>query len=270
LHNVVAYHEGFYSGAAPEGRVAFETMYAMGVRTVISVDGAVPNVEAAKAAGLRYIHLPIGYNGFDQERRLQLLRATRDAMNDGGVYMHCHHGKHRSAGAAAAVAAGLGWMTPQQGVARMKVSGTSPSYEGLYACANDSTVIGAEVIDRVPAEFPEVWKPATFVHQMVEIDEAADQLKLIEKAGWLSPKDHPDLVPAAEAARLVDHLRDAAAGERAKKEPAEFATMLLASMHEAQRLEGLLARSPTDSATATAAFKVVVASCKDCHAKYRD
>ena len=98
LHNVVAFFDGYLSGSAPEGDIGFEELERMGVKTIISVDGAVPAVERAKARGMRYIHLPIGYNGFDEKRRLELVRATRDAMKDGPVYLHCHHGKHRSAG----------------------------------------------------------------------------------------------------------------------------------------------------------------------------
>ena len=114
LHNVVAYHDGFYSGGVPESNAGFDTLSAMGVRTIISVDGAVPDVDAAKARGIRYIHLPIGYNGFDESRKKELVRATRDAMYVGPVYMHCHHGKHRSAGAAGTVAASLGWAKPEE------------------------------------------------------------------------------------------------------------------------------------------------------------
>src|SRR5262249_27875258 len=140
IHNAVTYHDGFVSGSVPEGDAGFDTLAAMGVKTIISVDGAEPEVDKARARGIRYIHLPIGYNGFDEQRRLHLSRATRDAMADGPVYIHCHHGKHRSAGAAATIAESLGWLTPQEGVARMKVSGTSPDYKGLYACALSATV----------------------------------------------------------------------------------------------------------------------------------
>src|SRR5262245_27751574 len=120
IHNAVAFHPGFVSGSAPDGDAGFDTLRAMGVKTIISVDGAQPEVAQAQARGIRYIHLPIGYNGFDEQRRLQLVRATRDAMKDGPVYIHCHHGKHRSAGAAATIAASLGWESPEQGVDRMK------------------------------------------------------------------------------------------------------------------------------------------------------
>jgi len=68
IHNAVTYHQGFVSGSVPEGNAGFETLSAMGVRTIISVDGAEPQVEKAAAQGMRYTHLPIGYNGFDDQK----------------------------------------------------------------------------------------------------------------------------------------------------------------------------------------------------------
>lgn len=268
IHNAVAYHEGFVSGSVPEGDEGFDTLAGMGVKTIISVDGAIPNVDKATQRGMRYIHLPIGYNGFDEKRKMQLVRATRDAMKDGPVYIHCHHGKHRSAGAAATVAASLGWDTPEEGVARMKVSGTAPNYKGLYACATNSTVVAMDLIDDVPANFPEVWKPSDYVGAMVEIDEALDHLKLIEKAGWKVPENHPDLVPAAEAGRMADLYRLAEADEYTKRKSPEFQAMMRDSHQAAQGLEDAIVAG--DSAAITAKFKLVSESCKACHVKFRD
>jgi hypothetical protein len=270
LHNVVAYYANFLSGSVPEGDAGFDTLKGMGIKTIISVDGAEPDLAAAKARGIRYIHLPIGYNGFDEQRKLELTRATRDAMKDGPVYIHCHHGKHRSAGAAAAIAASLGWMTPEQGVARMKVSGTAPNYKGLYTCAAESPALDADVIDAVPASFPEISRPAGLVKSMVEIDEAFDHLKLIEKAGWKTPADHPDLVPVSEAGRIADLYRLLETNDRVAAKPADFLTMLKQAGAEAQAIEDLLAAPGRDAAKLADQFKLLGASCKDCHAKYRD
>lgn len=270
LHNAVTYHEGFVSGSVPEGDAGFETLAAMGVKTIISVDGAEPEVDKAAARGMRYIHLPIGYNGFDEERKLQLVRATRDAMKDGPVYIHCHHGKHRSAGAAATVVASLGWQTPAAGVERMKVSGTAPNYKGLYACAQGATVLGAGVIDAVPAGFPAVSKPSGFVKGMVEIDEVFEHLKAVEKAGWTAPKDHPDLVPVAEAGRLADLYRVLTQTPYVGRRPADFIALMNESGTRAQRLEDLLAGGEKNASKLSAQFKLVAASCKDCHVKHRD
>lgn len=270
LHNAVAFHEGFVSGSVPEGDEGFDTLKAMGIKTIISVDGAEPDVERARARGMRYIHLPIGYNGFDEQRKLQLVRAARDAMKEGPVYIHCHHGKHRSAGAAATIAASLGWLSPEYGVSRMKVSGTAPNYRGLYTCASEARVLHAALIDSVPADFPSVWKPSGYVKGMIEIDEVFEHLKAIEKAGWTTPKNHPDLVPVAEAGRLADLYRVLAATDYVRAKPSGLADLMEESRARAQGLEDLLAEDQPDTAKLSAQFKLVAASCKDCHAKFRD
>ena len=76
LHNVVAFGPGCWSGSMPEGDAGFASLQSWGVRTVISVDGAVPDVARAARFGLRYVHLPIGYDGFDEARKLELVRAV--------------------------------------------------------------------------------------------------------------------------------------------------------------------------------------------------
>jgi hypothetical protein len=45
LHNVVAFGPGCWSGSMPEGDAGFASLQSWGVRTVISVDGAVQEVE---------------------------------------------------------------------------------------------------------------------------------------------------------------------------------------------------------------------------------
>ncbi len=270
LHNVVAYHESYYSGSVPEGEEGFKTLAGMGIKTIITVDGAAPDLVSAKKYGMRYIHLPIGYNGFDESRKLELVRATRDSMADGPVYIHCHHGKHRSAGAAASVAQSLGWMNAKEGEARMKVSGTAANYIGLYQCAASSTVLGANVIDAVPADFPEVQPPKGMVKSMIEIEEVNDRLKLIEHAGWKVPADHPDLVPVAEAGRLADLFRDLKSLDSSARHPQDFMEMLKKDQDRAQKIEVMLAAGEKDAAKISAEFAALGKSCKDCHAKYRD
>lgn len=276
LHNVVAYSNGLLSGSVPEGVEGFQTLRRMGVRTVISVDGAAPDVAAATAAGLRYIHLPIGYNGMDEARTLQIARAIEDARAsdpDGPVYLHCHHGKHRSAGALGAAAVTLGALTPEQATARMKVSGTNPNYTGLYRCVAVARPATREQLAAVDANFPSVWRTTGMVHTMVEIDEVNDLLKLIEKAGWKAPANHPDLVPAAEAGRLADLMRVLTDDDSTRRRPAEFSQWLLDSSAKAAVLEEGLAAPEAGRPTIeelSRRFKVIAATCTQCHAKYRD
>jgi protein tyrosine phosphatase (PTP) superfamily phosphohydrolase (DUF442 family) len=95
LHNVVAYAPDVLSGSVPEGEEGFASLAKLGIKTVLSVDGAEPELDKAAKYGLTYVHLPITYSGFDEKRKLELTKAVRDLPRP--MYMHCHHGKHRSA-----------------------------------------------------------------------------------------------------------------------------------------------------------------------------
>ncbi len=297
IHNLVAYQgdaarTGFWSGSAPEGDAGFESLAALGVRTVISVDGAVPEVARAKAHGLRYVHLPIGYDGFDDARRAELVRAVRDLP--GPVYIHCHHGKHRSAGAAASIALALGWLTNEAALERMRVSRTAAGYRGLWACAREGRPMPAAEIDAASDAFPEATRPDDLVEAMVAIDLAVEHLKAIEKAGWRVPDAHPDLVPAAEAGRLADLLRlldanaisaarcvEPSGGSELESPADEVRRWIARDAAAAGELEAALAEVGTPSSTSTSsearrrarlsrAFGVVTAGCGECHARHRD
>jgi protein tyrosine phosphatase (PTP) superfamily phosphohydrolase (DUF442 family) len=266
LHNVVAYTSELYSGAQPEG-LGLETLAAMGFRTIVSVDGAQPAVEAAEALGMRYVHLPIGYDGIDEARKLELARAVRDLP--GPIYVHCHHGKHRSAGAAAAISRALGMLDEEHAKARMKVSGTAADYKGLWACASETALADAGALDAASNAFPSRWKSSGLVQLMVDIDFALDNVKLVEKAAWSVPAQHPDLVPAAEVGRIAHYLRELEDDGDVKAKGAEFLASLRASREAAERLEkSLLDKAAPDALAAD--MKTLASSCKSCHIKFRD
>ncbi|MDZ4772551.1 MAG: cytochrome c [Planctomycetota bacterium] len=268
VHNVVAFHDGFYSGSVPEGDEGFETLRRMGIRTVISVDGAEPEVDRASAYGMRYVHLPISYNGISEERTLEIARAVRDLPHP--VYIHCHHGKHRSAGAAGAAAVTLGYSTPEAATSRMKVSGTAPNYTGLYQCVSVAKVTDAAVLDRADNSFPSVTKTPGFVQAMVHVDEEFDHLKAIEKAGWKVPQDHPDLVPVAVAGRLENLFRDLGQDKTILSKPADFHDMMNASHASAKVIESELSKPSPSADILAKEFKALTQDCKQCHTKYRD
>ena len=272
LPNVVTYHDGFICGGVPEGKAGFDTLAAMGVKTIISVDGSVPDIAEAKAHGMRYVHLPFGYNGFDEPRELEMAQAVERFEGGGPIYIHCHHGKHRSASAAGTVSVCMGWMDNAEAAQLMKVSGTAPNYTGLYKCTADAKPLTPAQLSAAPANFPEVTRPNGFVESMVAIDETNDRLKAIEKHGWKAPADHPDLAPVAEAAQLESLFRVLGETERAKPKAGkgEIATLLGQAGERAQGLEDMLAKGEPDPAKLSAQFALIASSCKNCHAKYRD
>ena len=270
LHNVVAFADHYYSGSVPEGEIGFEALRAMGVKTIISVDAAPPDIELAERFGLRYIHLPIGYNGFDKERRLQLAKASHDAISIGPVYIHCHHGKHRSAGAAATVAATLGWANNEAMIERMHVAGTSVSYPGLFEVARNASVVSMTVLEQVNDNFPSATQPQGLVKGMVEIDHVFTHLVKIENAGWQVPPDHPDLVPAAEAGRLADVFRLLQTDADTDQQDETFAELLAASQAIAQQIEDELTVDMPDLQRLSLLMAQLSHDCRHCHVRYRD
>lgn len=276
LHNVVSYQgagdKPFYSGGVPEGDAGFDALVKLGVKTILSVDGALPDLERAKARGMRYVHLPIGYDGFDDARKAELVRAVRDLPKP--LYLHCHHGKHRSAGAAATVAVSLGWMTNAEAAARMKVSGTAEGYKGLWACTAKAAPMMAAAIDAARADFPEVTRPDSMVAAMVAADDALERIRLVEKNGWKAPAAHPDLAPTADAGKIADLFRvlggDAHVETLCESDRVDFRALLEANARQAGALEELLAAKSGDAMKLSAAMKDLAAGCKACHVKHRD
>ena len=106
---------------------------------MISVDGAQPQVELARKYGLRYVHLPHGYDGVSEKRAQELAKAVRDLPSP--IYIHCHHGKHRSPAAATVACVGAGLLQRDQGLSVLRTAGTSDHYEGLYDSAEQGTAI---------------------------------------------------------------------------------------------------------------------------------
>ncbi|MCO6436155.1 MAG: cytochrome c [Phycisphaerae bacterium] len=267
VHNVIQITPKLISGSAPDGDEGFAELERRGVRTIVTVDGAVPDVEAAHRHGMRYVHLPVGYHGIDHERQLEIARVVRDLP--GPVYVHCHHGKHRGPAAAASAAVGLGWLTPQQGVVFMQQAGTSENYPGLYQCVAELEAAGQEQLDTAPADFPEVVPVPGFVKAMAAAQEAYDHLVEIRDAGWQFPPDHPDLVPEAEARQLARLLGGLLDDPEREIHPPDFAEMLGKAGAAAKALEGsVIAGAPV--AERTRLLRVVHESCKACHRTYRD
>jgi protein tyrosine phosphatase (PTP) superfamily phosphohydrolase (DUF442 family) len=274
LHNVLRLSDTLYSGSSPEGDEGFASLRNLGIKTVISVDGARPDVERARKYGLRYVHLPIGYDGVPEEQAWRIARAVRDLP--GPVYLHCHHGKHRGPAAAATALVCLDSDCPAEAaVAVLRQAGTDPRYTGLYASPVQVRRPTQEDLDRMPAEFPEMAEVTGLAQSMVRIDERWDRLKEVRAAGWKVPPGHPDLDPPHEALQLAEQYREAARlPEMTDRRSEEFRRWLADAEKDAADLEAILRRGKekgtVDGATAEAQFRKAAADCARCHGKYRD
>lgn len=270
LHNLMLVRDDVVTGSRPEALEDLQLLRSLGVTRVISVDGAKPNLDWAKQAGVEYVHIPTGYNGLSETQQLAIARALRDGTKDGGkVYVHCHHGKHRSAAATACALISLGEMTPLQGEDYLKKAGTAAGYTGLWRSVAQATPATPEKINALPADAGMPGSDKLLGMVMSDIENAMDSLKYSQKADWGTPADHPDLIPLAEAARLKDMLEASGQHKMALAKGPEYAALLAANLRDADQMEQLLERK-SDKPTLDEQLKKLDTSCKACHVIYRD
>jgi hypothetical protein len=221
---------------------------------------------------MRYVHLPHGYNGIPEERAVQLAKAVRDF--EGPIYIHCHHGKHRSPSAAAVACVSLGMLEPQDATKFLKFAGTSENYLGLIQSVANARRIDSQLLDALEADFPENAKLPPLAEAMVELEHTYDHLKRLSAADWKSLDDQPDLHPAHEALILLEHFTELLRMESIAKEPAEFRIMLEQSQTDSRTLERLLREKMTNKAIGSPeideSFKRLSDNCAACHKLYRD
>lgn len=274
LPNSIQVHERVISGGQPAGESAFRELSELGIKTIISVDGAKPDVELAKKFGLRYVHLPHGYNGIQQERIDELAKAVRDL--EGPIFIHCHHGKHRSPSAAAAACVSAGLIEPIEALPILKLAGTNENYIGLFESARSATKLSSTYLDQLTPEFPETAKLPPMAEAMVELERTHDHMKRLSESGWKSLPDHPDLTAAHEALLLREHFTEMLRMEYVTKQPAGFSMLLKESEADALLLEKAIQQWKSTSnstslpADQTEPFRRITANCINCHKQYRD
>jgi protein tyrosine phosphatase (PTP) superfamily phosphohydrolase (DUF442 family)/cytochrome c556 len=267
IHNAFRVTERLISGSQPEGDAGFAALAKAGVKTIITVDGAKPDLVAAKKYGLRYIHLPFGYDGIPATRVAELTKAVNEA--DGLVFVHCHHGKHRGPAAIGVICeASLGW-TPAQAEAWMIQAGTAPDYPGLFRAVREFKAPTKEELARV-GPLPEVTKTEDIVDTMVALDGHLDALNAAQQAGWKTPPGNPDDSPAHHATLLWERFRELARTPDTAQRTAEYRRHLSNAETAADLLRTTLKTSVSDSTVLDATFKDATQTCAACHKAYRN
>jgi len=267
VHNLFRATTNVFSGNSPDSEAAFEEIKALGVKTIISVDGGKPDVETARKFGLRYIHLPIGYDGVPTNRVIELIKAAESA--DGPLYVHCHHGLHRGPAAVAVICEGTAGWTTNKAVEWLKQAGTAADYTGLYRSALEFRRPTEAELSRVPA-LPEVARTSSLVESMVLIDAEFDRLKAAQKSGWEKIPGQPDITPAHTATILWEHFRELARLEDTLKRTDDYREKAAASEKAADQFRSLLRDPAKDKASRDTAFQALGRTCAGCHKQYRN
>lgn len=262
LQNLIQITDGLYSGSQPEGDLGFESLAELGIKTIVSVDGAVPDLEPARNHGLRYVHVPIGYDGVPEKARLTLTRLVREV--DQPIYIHCHHGNHRGPAAAAIACVALGATDGTTALEILNRAGTSKDYPGLWRD------VEAFAVPESGTELPELVDVAevkSLAAAMARMDRSYDLLKLCRDADWSVPPGHPDLVPALQALQVREGFREIARNLVTDRD-AEFQRRISEAEVLASALESAIrSGEPLD---ANQQIQLLEKACKQCHARYRN
>ena len=268
LHNAHRVTDTLISGAAPENEQAFRDLAALGVRTIVSVDGAKPDVERARRHGMRYVHLPIGYDDVTDAEGRHIAKALKELP--GPVYLHCHHGKHRSAAAVAVACVMNGSLAPERAESVLETFGTGANYVGLWESARKAKRLKAAELEAIKVDYVEQAAIPELAARMVEVDKTWERLKAVRANAWAAPADHPDLDPAHEALQLREHLHETGRAEDSAARPADYRKLLADSEAGAVALREALAARPVNRTEAERAFKLVGNACAACHKAHRD
>ncbi|MBC8423456.1 dual specificity protein phosphatase family protein [bacterium] len=130
VENVYRISPRIITGAEPDGAAGFAELQKLGVKTIVSVTDATPDVEAARKYGIEYVHVPMDYEGVSPGQREKILGAATEAS--GPVYIHCNSGRNRGATAAAICLIGIEGASHEEAVSWMKTRGVDEEKRELY------------------------------------------------------------------------------------------------------------------------------------------
>lgn len=267
IENTYRLGTNLLSGGKPEGAAAFAALAKLGIKTILSVDGARPDVELAKRHGLRYVHLPVGYDGIDRERQALLIQAAQTFP--GTIFVHCHHGKHRGPAATAVMLLSTGDWNKEAAAAWLIQAGTSTNYTGLFKCVEQFMPPSPESLRHPPASFPEVAEVPQLAALMVQMDERWDRLRAIRSADAAPPRLREEAALLHELARESRRLAPPGPAD------GELSQAMQVFERETQALLQWLATAPAQTTPARLEetdrhLARLGQSCTACHRKHRD
>lgn len=279
IENVWRMDSNLLSGGDPVGESGLQLLKSKGVKTIISVDGAAPLLEVSKRLGLRYVHIPIGYDGIPVGSQRLLSQAFAQLPKP--IYVHCHHGKHRGPAAASIMARfGLGW-TPEQVSKFMKLAGTSADYPGLYESVKQFEVDTFKDVAAIKTPLPESVDVPALVDLMVQVDSRFDHLKawsaiiLQGQGNGTIPSSKID--PVQEAVQLLELIRESSRLPECRDRPDLFRESMshlesdLSSWIETIKAEGSSeSLSDQTKSKLSAILKSSANRCVTCHRTFRD
>lgn len=241
------------SGAEPTTPTHFQQLAAAGVKTIISVDGMPPRRKLAKPSGLRYVHIPIGYDGISAEANLAIAGVVRNTT--GKIFVHCHHGKHRGPAAAAIACLIEGTADQDRAKAIMTEAGTNPEYLGLWHDVGSFRPITDSAMQAALPVKP--FKPKPLAVQMATLQRHLESLQ---------QPDQPTARTIERALLIAESFREFVRAENHFDD--EYRKLEIAAKDASVKLYEAVKTS--DRRSIQRRLLLLKKQCTDCHAAYRN
>ena len=261
LENLLEVQKGLLSGGEPKTEKSFKELSQRGVKVIVSVDGAIPKVDFARKYGMRYIHIPIGYDELSEETLLSIKSLAIEV--DEKLFIHCHHGRHRGPTVAAIFLMEKEVCQNGQSLKLLEKAGTGEQYTGLWSSVKDHVIQKA---DKPLPELLEVAQVDSMVESMAKIDRLYDNLKASKNLNWQALPDNPDFSAVHGALIMKEFLRESARTlSDSDTEQKKFFT-------ESENIAALLENSlkTNNRNAANKHLSDLRKSCIKCHKKFRN
>lgn len=264
IENFIQVSDRVYSGGEPN-QAGLEYLKSIGITLLLSVDGLSPDRAAAEKLGLKYVHVPMGYDGIHSAEMQDFV--TLMAHYRGKIFVHCHHGKHRGPAAVAACLVISKEMTKDQATQFMHGAGTSKDYIGLWKSIEELDATQYE-----PQDFSKLLlaKPDKSLAQwMAELDRAWEIIQFEQKNPQASlSAEQLTLIAEAfrESSRLAKKAPENEYGDQAGRE------YVVHGLEEsAKETQTILELSQAQAHEKARDFiKSLAKKCTECHAQYRN
>ncbi len=260
-----------YCGPQPRTAKDFASLQRVGVKTVICVDGVVPRQDLAEAAGMRYVHLPVGFS--DAQKHAPALLAAMNRL-PGPFYIHCRYGRPRTPILVAMIAQSrLGWDADQV-AAWLKLSGASEGYQGLQKSLADFKPPTDAEIRAVEHEFLPKASTTPLVHAMGALLDSWDPLRIAQTGGFQGLDEQALQKLAMHSDSVGKYLGDLGKDPSLREWGNDFVKEMnaaSAACHDLAKTLRQQAKIPSpDGEQLSTQFKAVGARCGACHTTYRN
>lgn len=172
-------------GGRPVTPTGFAKLAELGFDTVVSVESAVPDVDAAARYGLKTYHIPTGFGALETDGSLKIAAAAHAAVK--GVYLHCDDGAARGPTAAVLAHMSRDALNIDEALTALRQAGVNESHAQLFGAVIAFKRPSKASLDEALAGVASSVPPSGVAAAMTEIQARSRRLEAWGAQDWHRP-----------------------------------------------------------------------------------